>query len=156
MNDWPAADSKPTRRSFINEFIFGWLLLMIAPVVYTIFEYLTPPNKEEGRGEILPGGTVSDLMKAGSSRRIKVGKKPVFLILDNSGQIRAYSGICTHLGCVVEYKADVHQFHCNCHGSVFDRYGKNVYGPATRPLDAFKVSVKGNDIGLLKIEQRVM
>lgn len=45
---------------------------------------------------------------------------------------RALSAACTHLGCTVGQEGD--GFHCPCHGSVFAADGRNVAGPAPRPL----------------------
>jgi len=57
----------------------------------------------------------------------------------------AFSAICTHQGCTV--KPAGAELHCPCHGSVYDALtGKNVSGPAPRPLPAFPVHVKGGQV----------
>ncbi len=33
------------------------------------------------------------------------------------------------------------QFHCPCHGSLYDRHGVVVGGPAPRPLDIMRIEV---------------
>lgn len=45
---------------------------------------------------------------------------------------RAVSAVCTHLGCTVDLAGQ--GFHCPCHGSVFDKSGTVVSGPAPSPL----------------------
>jgi Rieske Fe-S protein len=34
------------------------------------------------------------------------------------------------------------RFNCPCHGSIYDRYGNIISGPAPRPMDLFPVSVR--------------
>ncbi|MBW4495528.1 MAG: FAD-dependent oxidoreductase [Oscillatoria princeps RMCB-10] len=60
----------------------------------------------------------------------------VFAVAD--GGKEAISLTCTHQGCTVGMRADG-QFHCPCHGAVFDASGKVVRGPAERDLPRFKV-----------------
>jgi len=50
----------------------------------------------------------------------------------------ALSLTCTHQGCTVQPGADG-QFHCPCHGAVFDQQGRVLQGPAKRDLDRFNV-----------------
>jgi len=50
----------------------------------------------------------------------------------------AISLSCTHQGCTVQKQNDG-QFHCPCHGAVFDAEGRVVSGPAQRDLPRFKV-----------------
>ena len=57
--------------------------------------------------------------------------------------VHAVSLICTHLGCIV--KASAGGFECPCHGSVFDREGSVVKGPAPRGLPWLKVTSSGSE-----------
>lgn len=53
----------------------------------------------------------------------------------------AISAVCTHLSCIVDWKPDQKEFYCSCHGSVFSQEGKNLTGPAPKPLPWFLVSL---------------
>ncbi len=53
----------------------------------------------------------------------------------------AYSAVCTHLGCIVQYKPDQDDIYCPCHAGIFDLSGKNVSGPPPRPLPRVEIEV---------------
>lgn len=66
----------------------------------------------------------------------------MFAVTDNGQE--AISLTCTHQGCTVQPQADG-QFHCPCHGAVFDRQGRVVRAPAERDLPRFKVAQQQGD-----------
>jgi cytochrome b6-f complex iron-sulfur subunit len=59
------------------------------------------------------------------------------------GRIAALSTICTHLGCIPNWLPNEHKFKCPCHGSGYYQNGINFEGPTPRPLERFKLYVKG-------------
>jgi cytochrome b6-f complex iron-sulfur subunit len=59
--------------------------------------------------------------------------------------LKAYSLVCTHLGCMVDLVKE--GFSCPCHGSQFDLNGTVEHGPATTPLQELRLEV--NDQGRL-------
>lgn len=56
--------------------------------------------------------------------------------------IAALYKVCTHLGCLYEWKDQTGRFECPCHGSKFRQDGRNLQGPATRDLDQFVITVE--------------
>lgn len=68
----------------------------------------------------------------------------------------AYSAVCTHLGCTVEWDDDGQTAtgnptnHCNCHGSQFDPYSgaEVVNPPADRPLPQIGVAIEDGTLTL--------
>ena len=61
----------------------------------------------------------------------------------------AISLTCTHQGCTVQV-AENGEFHCPCHGAVFDAEGRVVRGPAQRDLPRFQVAqVQGDRLQLV-------
>jgi isorenieratene synthase len=57
----------------------------------------------------------------------------------NGSKPQAISLTCTHQGCTVQPQANG-EFHCPCHGAVFDPEGRVVRGPAKRDLPRFNVT----------------
>ncbi len=52
--------------------------------------------------------------------------------------------ICTHLGCIPNWKTNEGLFHCPCHGGQFTSSGINIPGtPPPRPFDIPPFAVKG-------------
>ncbi len=60
---------------------------------------------------------------------------PAFAVQPVPGTYRAFSAVCTHAGCTVQFDRPTEQFVCPCHGSVFEAAtGAVVQGPAAAPL----------------------
>ncbi|HEX9668766.1 MAG TPA: Rieske (2Fe-2S) protein [Thermoanaerobaculia bacterium] len=54
---------------------------------------------------------------------------------------RAFSSVCTHLGCITRYLPGERIIACPCHGSRFGLDGEVLAGPAPRPLPSFQLAV---------------
>lgn len=67
-----------------------------------------------------------------------------------NGEIVALSEKCTHLGCRVPFCESSSRFECPCHGTVFNRAGDLLAGPAPRGMDRYPTEL-GAD-GLLYID----
>jgi len=57
------------------------------------------------------------------------------------GGFRAFSSVCTHLGCITRYQPDRNLIACPCHGSRFALDGEVIAGPAPRPLRWLQMSL---------------
>ena len=62
------------------------------------------------------------------------------------GPIRAFSTVCPHLGCGVDYDETAGKFSCPCHTSAFDLDGRCLSGPSPRGLDELEAHVEGRDV----------
>ena len=58
----------------------------------------------------------------------------VYVMNRGHGTFIALDFHCTHLQCPVQWVQSQEKFFCPCHGSVYNRWGKNIAGPAPRPL----------------------
>jgi glycine/D-amino acid oxidase-like deaminating enzyme/nitrite reductase/ring-hydroxylating ferredoxin subunit len=68
--------------------------------------------------------------------------KKIAVYRDDAGQYHAYSAVCPHMGCVVQWNNDEKSFDCPCHGSRFTCQGKVINGPAYSDLEAVEVPEK--------------
>lgn len=55
------------------------------------------------------------------------------------GKLKAYSTICPHLGCGIDYVSDKKKFSCPCHESFFELDGKVASGPSPRGMDELEL-----------------
>ncbi len=78
----------------------------------------------------------------------------VFIVRAKEGYFYALSAVCTHLGCITNWKQDAGIVACPCHGSKFDREGNVVAGPAPRPLRRFAMSL--DEQGQLVVDKSVV
>lgn len=73
-------------------------------------------------------------------------ERKLFIFHDRHGY-RAMSAVCTHLRCTVgpfgpgKNSTSL----CPCHGSVFDRNGNVLSGPAPRPLPFFRLAMSPDE-----------
>ena len=69
-------------------------------------------------------------------------RRETVVYIDREGDgYRALSATCTHLGCRVRWDEAATEFHCPCHGGVYDREGRVVSGPPPTPLARLPVRV---------------
>ena len=89
----------------------------------------------------------SDAVRSGDLRGY-TGKAitDVVLIKTPSGELRAFSAVCTHLSCTVQFRPDIENIWCACHNGHYDLNGRNISGPPPRPLDSYNVNVRGDQI----------
>jgi Rieske Fe-S protein len=62
------------------------------------------------------------------------------------GPIKAFSTVCPHLGCGVDFDDKAGKFNCPCHASAFDLDGRCLGGPSPRGLDELETRVEGRDV----------
>ena len=69
---------------------------------------------------------------------------PAVLFRTKNG-IFAYSAVCTHQGCTVQFNSASSKLQCGCHGAVFDPFNeaKVVTGPTNTALPKIKVATEG-------------
>ncbi|MBY0491561.1 MAG: Rieske (2Fe-2S) protein [Gemmatimonadaceae bacterium] len=73
--------------------------------------------------------------------------RSVWLYTDDAVSFRAFSSVCTHLGCSVGHDAEQKRFHCPCHHGLFDvKTGEVLGGPPPRPLDSLPVKVVDGEV----------
>jgi cytochrome b6-f complex iron-sulfur subunit len=139
-----------TRRSFVN-----WLLgtsagAFVASVLYPVARYLVPPPTGESAAASVTLPIKAEDVKPNTGQIFKFGSKPAIIVRTAAGELRAFTAVCTHLNCTVQYRPDLGEIWCACHNGHFDLNGHNVSGPPPRPLDAYVVNVRGTQIVVSK------
>lgn len=104
--------------------------------------WLSPRNKPAERSILL---TVpkAEIPEGGAL----VYRQSRIAIIRDGGSLYALGLVCTHLGCTVTVAPDA--LLCPCHGSVFDRSGRVVKGPAGKPLPRHRVEDRGDTLVVL-------
>jgi Rieske Fe-S protein len=139
-----------TRRKFINWFLATSAGAFFLSVLYPIARYLIPPRAGESTAaSVTPPIKLADV-KPNSGQIFKFGNRPAILIRTPAGELRAFSAVCTHLNCTVQYRSDLSHIWCACHNGHFDLNGQNIAGPPPRPLDQYVVNVRGEQIVISK------
>ena len=138
------------RRGFVN-----WLLstsgaAFVLSVIYPVSRYLVPPPAGESTAASVAIALKPDEVKPNSGQIFKFGSRPGILVRTPAGELRAFSAVCTHLNCTVQYRPDLAEIWCACHNGHFDLNGQNVGGPPPRPLEAYVVNVRGSQIVVSK------
>ena len=109
------------------------------------------PSSASGGGGSTAGAQGSALT---TTSEIPVGSGKIFtsekvvVTQPNSGDFKAFSAVCTHMGCLVSTISNG-TIDCPCHGSQYSiSTGAVVGGPAPSPLAAQTIKVTGSNIFL--------
>ena len=139
-------DRNPSRRRILDWFLGTSAGALIASILYPVTRYLVPPTVEESTARAVTLSIKPQDVKANSGQIVRFGSQPAILIRTPGGDLRAFSAICTHLACIVQYRADLSHIWCACHNGHYDLNGKNIAGPPPRPLEPYVVNVRGEQI----------
>lgn len=78
------------------------------------------------------------------SARRRVGS--AWLVRGEGDEVRAFSAVCPHLGCLIERRGS--EFFCACHVSRFGPGGAALSGPSPRGLDPLPVRVERGAVAI--------
>jgi glycine/D-amino acid oxidase-like deaminating enzyme/nitrite reductase/ring-hydroxylating ferredoxin subunit len=77
--------------------------------------------------------TVEEL-KPGEGALIRIRSQKTAVYRDEQGRLHAFSPVCRHLYCLVDWNPAERTWDCPCHGSRYDGEGRVIQGPTTRDL----------------------
>lgn len=137
------------RRNFINYFLGGSLAGTIIAFLYPIISFILPTKQTEAVIKKISAAKLGELAP-NTYKIFKFGTTPGILINTSDGELKAFSGICTHLTCIVIYESDTGTLLCPCHNGRFDLNGNVVSGPPPKPLESYNVEISGEDIVVSK------
>ena len=91
-------------------------------------------------------GTTNDF-PTGQGKVVPVNDKAVIVVNTAQGGTKAFSAICTHLGCIVEWDQNRQFIHCPCHDGRFNPInGAVISGPPPAPLPELALTVEENTV----------
>lgn len=147
------------RRQLFRLGFLGGTLLALGEISAILYPFMRV-NKIVGLGAKVPAGRKSDILArfAAENDNPQLYVQGKFFLLHPPGGIIAAYRKCTHLGCSVPYVAgekapdgSTGQFHCPCHGSLFNKLTAVVQGgPAPKPLQLFRI--EENETGTLIVD----
>jgi cytochrome b6-f complex iron-sulfur subunit len=131
-----ADDSDPliSRRSFLALMGTGACLIGMGSLVNASMLGFLYPNAMKIPPSVFSIGRPDEVLTRDG--KVFNAQQKVF-IETSEGKVRVQTAVCTHLGCTVN--AVPTGFKCPCHGSTYDRHGRNTGGPAPLPLVYFNV-----------------
>lgn len=139
------AEQSPVRRRLIQIMLGGGIAASIVSFLYPALKFMLPPRAAELDTGTVVAAKVTEV-KLNSGKIFKFGNKPGLLVHTSAGEWKAFSAVCTHLNCTVQFREDRQQIWCACHNGLYDLNGKNVSGPPPRPLEQFDVHIRGDEV----------
>ncbi len=139
-----------SRRHFLELVGLGAIAVAAAGSVALTGSYLSPNVVREPPTRFAAGSP--DEFPPGSVTLNREQK--VYIVRTREGAFYALGAVCTHLGCITNWKPEDNLIACPCHGSKFDRDGNVVGGPAPRPLPRYQMTL--DDLGALVVDKSLL
>ncbi len=136
-------DKSPDRRKFMITVGNTAIGIVSAGILGMTYEFLSPDVRLESPTRF----------QVGSSENFQPNsvlfdeEHRLFIARNEQGYFYALSSVCTHLGCLINWRpVSVPGFSeeaiaCPCHGSIFDKVGNVISGPAPRSLERFRMQL---------------
>jgi Rieske Fe-S protein len=142
-----AGEDEVTRREFVRYLVLASGGFAVGNVGIALWSSLRTVNTGEPQ-PIVPLAQVPE----GTAHLFNYPTRsdPAILVHLPGGELRAFSQKCTHLGCVVYYRAENGEMECPCHEGHFDAVtGEVKAGPPQRPLGRIDVQVRNGTVWAL-------
>jgi Rieske Fe-S protein len=135
---------QPGRRRVLGFLVGSGVMASFVSFVYPILSFVLPPQSGEMDADTV--AAKANELAANSAKIFRMGNRPGILVRTADGDYRAFSAVCTHLNCTVQYRQREHDVWCACHNGVYNLSGAVVSGPPPKPLEKFEVHTRGQDI----------
>lgn len=130
---------KISRRDFLGWIIKSGLLATLGAMLFPALQYLLPVTRRGPAVGMKEVARVEDIPDGGSKKVVLGGS--ALILIRTQDRLKAFSAICTHLGCLVDWDGQKREIVCPCHAGVFDVEGRPVSGPPPRPLPSYPVKL---------------
>ncbi len=137
-----------SRRKLLLNCLGAAIVATLGALLYPVAIFLRPRlATTSGAKETVAPYRVDELKPDAEGRwpaPFNFNDKPCLLIRTRDGEVRAFNAICTHTDCTVEFLPDKGVIFCACHNGAYNLEGRNISGPPPRPLEEYKVNLRGN------------
>jgi Rieske Fe-S protein len=144
------------RRSVLLQTLKGAVGSTLLVIFYPVVWFLRPRKvTTSGALEVVAPFRVNQLATT-TSNPFDYGGKPCLVVMTSEGaqrlaagqslqpdDVRAFNALCTHVDCTVKYRSETRDIFCSCHEGRYDLNGRNIAGPPPRPLEAYRVTLRG-------------
>jgi Rieske Fe-S protein len=142
-----------TRREFLKGIVKSFFVLLSAGVFAAAW-YIYPAKAKKRRLQFVYVLDEDELPRRGVRKvefKYAVDETEIlnraFLAVNEKGII-AFSPVCTHLGCYVNWDNNRKEFLCPCHGGRYNREGEVIAGPPPKSLARLPHKIKAGKIYL--------
>lgn len=150
-----SAENYP-RRQWLLASLQAAIVATGAAILYPVAKFLKPrPATASGATEVVAPFRVAQLLTT-KDNPFEFGGKPCLIVPTAEGaeklargemlratDLSALSALCTHTDCTVAYRPERQDIYCSCHEGIYDLHGRNISGPPPRPLESFRVTLRG-------------
>ncbi|MEE8417650.1 MAG: Rieske 2Fe-2S domain-containing protein [candidate division Zixibacteria bacterium] len=142
---------KMPRRDALNYLLGAGIGALGVATLYPMVRYMIPPPASGAGTSSVSAAKVGEL-QPNQGKIFKFGNAPGIIILKPGGDPAsalsyvAFTAVCTHLNCTVQYRGDLGEIWCACHNAHFDLNGQVISGPPPSPLKEYRVAIKGDEI----------
>jgi nitrite reductase/ring-hydroxylating ferredoxin subunit len=150
--DWPE-DHYVERRDFMK-------FMVLTSLAFTVGQFwIAAQNwwrRRRGAPEIRRVARIGSLPVGGAlTFAYPQSHDDCLLVRTGEREFVAYGQECTHLSCAVRPRVSEGVLHCPCREGYFDlRSGRPIAGPPRRPLSLVRLSVRGDEIFAIGVEER--
>jgi Rieske Fe-S protein len=132
-------------RRLLNVILGGGVLGLLGSIFYPIVQFVIPPAQSEATQSNVVAAKVGEL-GPNEGKVFRFGSRPGLLVRLSTGEYRAFSAVCSHLQCTVQYRDDLSQIWCACHNGMFNLNGEVLSGPPPAPLEVYKVAIREDEV----------
>ncbi len=126
------------RRTFLTAALGAIGAVLAAAAAWPVWRYLSPLEQPGDEDRI---ALERDDVPLGVAHFFRFRGQPAVVLQPSPGTFLAFSAVCTHLGCIVQWLPEQREFLCPCHAGRFAPDGRVLSGPPPRPLDPLPVTV---------------